>query len=274
MSNEGPSRKRPLPRIARPVVGYFDRRFQDVHDHLDTQPALDELTRTMHERFDNLRTDLQRTRDDVAADADTIAELAFTLERFADLFTVRMEELATAFRPDDQFADSSAVELPFAYAAAGTLDAGAAVATLDGDPRLPVGLAALGYRVTALGAPARRVRHPDVTTVDEPIDAWEGPADPFDAVFALSAPASGRPDRELVDRCQKLLHPGGFLVLAVPLGSAPAPEELGALLTDWNVERRAVFAPVGDGGWRRRQAAESDQPAPGGVALVRAAPRA
>ncbi len=263
--------------IVRPFVGYFDHRFQDLHDHLDTQPALEALTRTMHERFDNLRTDLQGTRDDVAADADTIAELAFTLERFADLFTARMEELAAAFRPEDQTADSSVVELPFAYAAAGTLDAaqGAAVtvATVDGDARLPVGLAALGLRVTALGRPARGLRHPDVTAVDEPLDQWAGPGDPFDAVFALS-PAASASGRGLVDRCHKLLDPSGFLVLAVPLGAGPPREQLDELLTEWNIERSEVFAPVGDGDWRRRESTDVAQPAPGGIALVRAAPRA
>jgi hypothetical protein len=264
--------KRAVRGIVRPFVGYFDHRFQDLHNHLDAQPALDALTRTMHDRFDNLRTDLQGTRDDVAADADTIAELAFTLERFADLFTARMEELAAAFRPDDQPADSSVVELPFAYAAAGALDATAAVATVDGDARLPVGLAALGLRVTALGRPARGLRHPDVTPVDEPLDQWAGPGDPFDAVFALS-PATGATGRELVDRCHKLLHPGGFLVLAVPLGAGPPGKQLDELLADWNVERREIFAPVGDGGWRRREQSDAAQPAPGGVALVRAAPR-
>src|SRR5687767_4056066 len=99
MSEQHPSSKRALRGVVRPIVGYFDNRFQDLHNHLDAQPALDRLTSAMHERFDHLRTDLQQTRQDVAADADTIAELAFTLERFADLFTARMEELAAALRP-------------------------------------------------------------------------------------------------------------------------------------------------------------------------------
>ena len=273
MSKQHPSSKRALRGVVRPVVGYFDNRFQDLHNHLDAQPALERLTSAMHERFDHLRTDLQQTRQDVASDADTIAELAFTLERFADLFTARMEELAAAFRPAEPTAATAVVELPFAFAAAGTLEAGAAVATLDGDARLLAGLAALGLQVTALGRTARDQRHPDVVVVDETIDTWAGPGAPLDAVFLLSTPeGAGRAE---IDRCHKLLAPGGFLVAAVPLEAGAAADQLEARFGDWRVERRDVFAPIGGtGGTWRREPADVAQAAPGAIALVRAAPRA
>jgi hypothetical protein len=63
-------------------------------------------------------------------------------------------------------------------------------------------------------------------------------------------------------------------VLAVPLDAGPPREQLDELLTEWNVERSEVFAPAGEGDWRRREPTDVAQPAPGGIALVRAAPRA
>ena len=67
-------------------AGFEGFPFQDLHDHLDDEPDLEKLAA-------DLRSELSRARADVAADADTIAELAFTLERFSDLFTARMEEI-------------------------------------------------------------------------------------------------------------------------------------------------------------------------------------
>ena len=75
---------------ARPLVGYFDHRFQDLHDHLDRLRVGSHLDACL----DQISALSRQTREEVAADADTIAELAFTLERFADLFTARMDEIA------------------------------------------------------------------------------------------------------------------------------------------------------------------------------------
>jgi hypothetical protein len=278
MSDSQPSSRRALRGVIRPVVGYFDHRFQDLHDHLDAQPALDRLTAAMHERFDHLRADLQQTRQDVAADADTIAELAFTLERFADLFTARMEELAAALRPAEPAASTSVVALPFAFAAAGALEPGAAVATVDADPQLAAGLAALGLQVTALGRAAHSERHPDVAVVDDTVETWAGPGAPLDAIFLL--PTSNGPRREQLDRCHKLLAPGGFLVTALALENGPVSKQVKARLADWRIERREVFAPVtgsdgaGTRGTWRRDDADAPQATPGAVAFVRAAPRA
>ena len=258
---------------AGPLVGYFDRRFQDVHEHIDRgQPAFDRLAA-------ELRHELSQTRTDVAADTDTIAELAFTLERFADLFTARMEELAGHFsavaRGGSTEVDSSIVELPFAFASAAALERGASVATIGDDGRLSIGLAALGLRVTAL-EPVAGIAHPDVAVVDEPIADWAGPGEPFDAVIALTA-AFGPPDptasiaRETLDLLPKWLSPTGLLVLAIPLDAdhGIGAEQLDQLLADWDVERDAHFERDSGGAWRRRADAADTS-----VSLIRATPRA
>jgi hypothetical protein len=258
---------------AGPLVGYFDRRFQDVHEHIDRgQPAFDRLAA-------ELRHELSQTRTDVAADTDTIAELAFTLERFADLFTSRMEELAGHFsavaRAGGTEVGSSIVELPFAFANAAALQRGASVAAMGDDGRLAVGLAALGLRVTAL-EPVAGIAHPDVAVVDEPVGDWAGPGEPFDAVVALT-PAFGPPHpstsvaRETLDRFPKWLRPTGLLVLAIPLDTdhGIGAEQLDQLVADWDVERDAYFEQDTGGAWRRRGDAPDS-----GIALITATPRA
>jgi hypothetical protein len=264
--------KRALRSAASPFIGYFDRRFQDLHEHLEDQPQLDRLA-------DDLREELSRTRADVAADTDTIVELSFTLERFADLFTTRMEELAARIAATAQYGGhelgSTIVEVPFAFAAAADIERGAAVATIGDDGRLSIGLAALGLHVTAI-EPSGTIAHPDVATLDERIDDWGGPGEPFAVVFALSsssAPshAEGRPPREALERFRKWLRPTGLLVLAVRLDpdDGVAREDLEGLLTDWDVEREVFFEGDAGGAWRRATEVPTS-----GVAVVRAAPRA
>jgi hypothetical protein len=264
--------RRALLGAASPLVGYFDRRFQELHEHIDHQPALDQLA-------EQVRHELSRTRTDVAADTDTIAELAFTLERFADLFTARMEELAGHFtaaaRAGGTDFDSSIVELPFAFAAAAGLERGANVAAIGDDGRLAVGLSALGLRVTAM-EPAAGIAHPDIAIVDEPVGDWVGPSEPFDGVFVLSPVSDRSNDRAgatqaIVERVQKWLRPTGLLAVAVLLDAdeAAAGDLLDQLLADWDVERDAYFEHDSGGAWRR-----VDEVPEVGLALVRAAPRA
>jgi hypothetical protein len=263
--------KRALLGAATPFIGYFDRRFQDMHEHLDELPALDRLEAI-------LRQELSQTRADVAADTDTIAELSFTLERFADLFTARMEQLASQFagiaRGGGAEHGSSIAELPFAFAAAADLERGAAVATISDDGRLSIGLAALGLHVTMLD-PTASVTHPDVAVVDERVDDWAGPGEPVDALFALTPPArlpdADAPTRETLDRFHKWLRPTGLLVLAIRLDpdQGNPREYLDDLLADWDVEREAHFEQDGGGAWR----CTAEVPATG-VAVLRAAPRA
>jgi hypothetical protein len=279
--------KRAAVSLARPLFGYFDRRFQDVHDHLDRQ----QLSQELSDRLDQISALSRQTREEVAADADTIAELAFTLERFADLFTARMEEtVERMFSADlgDVAIDMHTVELPFAYAAAETLPAGALVATLPGDGGpLPMALASLGLRVTALGTPELASRHPNITVVEEPVESWTGPAEPLHAIFALSVVANlgldrDEPvddlDRQAVDLFRKWLRPDGLLILSVPFGEwsngrrtrTYDERRLAELLADWDIRYRRTVERIDDHLWRL---AAPGAPSRAGVTLVRAAPR-
>jgi hypothetical protein len=280
--------KRAALNAARPLVGYFDRRFQHLHDHIDRQRPASDLT----PRLDQIVALSRQTREEVAADADTIAELTFTLERFAELFTARMEEIVeTMFSlgPGGVGVDAHVVEFPFAYAAADTLPPRAGVATLsEDDGPLPVALASLGARVTALAAAGVPSGHPNVTVSQEPVERWSGPIEPLHAVFALSSVAGlgldrDEPvadlDRQVVDLFRKWLRPDGLLVLTVPFGEWSVgrrnrtydESHLAELLTDWEVVERRIMERIDDDVWRLVERGEAQSSA--GMALIRATPR-
>jgi hypothetical protein len=280
--------KRAAVNAARPLVGYFDRRFQDLHDHIDRErPAADLIA-----RLDQVVALSRQTREEVAADADTIAELAFTLERFADLFTSRMEEIVEAMfsvgaRRTD--VDAQLIELPFAYAAADTLPPRAGIATLTGDGGpLPLALALLGMRVTALAAAGTPSGHPNLTVSEERVERWSGPSEPLHALFALSSVAAlglGRDepvddlDHQVVDLFRKWLRPDGLLVLTVPFGEWSVgsrsrtydERHLAELLADWEIDEQRVMERIDDHVWRLVE--PGDAPAYAGMALIRATPR-
>jgi hypothetical protein len=282
----GSGAKRAALNIVRPLVGYFDRRFQDLHDHLDRQQIVIDL----NDRVEQLAALTRQTREDVAANTDTVAELAFTLERFADLFIARMEELVeTTFAAGLGNADLDAhiVELPFAYGAAKTLPNGAEVATLMNEPG-PLALATLGMRVTALADTGLTPHHPNLSSVDEPVHRWSGPAHPFHAIFALSAFAGlgldgdesvDDLDRQVVDLFRKWLRPDGLLVLSVPFGEwsigshARTYDErhLNELLTDWEIHEQRAVERIDNRVWSLVE--PGGAPSRPGMVLIRATPR-
>jgi hypothetical protein len=275
--------------FARPFVDYFDHRFQDLHEHLDRLRIGSDLDA----RLDQVSAVSRQTREDVAADADTIAELAFTLERFADLFTARMDEIVetmTSVLSAGAASGSRIVELPFAYAMASGLPVGTRVATLDSaDPQLPITLASLGLRVTTFDTPQPAISHPNVVAIEEPIERWTGPNEPFDAIFATSCVACLGLDRDpvedldrrIVDLFQKWLRPDGMLVLAVPYGEWSVTRHtrtyddahLDELLSGWQIDERRVIERVDERIWMTVELPGAMRPLRAGVALVRAAAR-
>ncbi|MBA2325745.1 MAG: hypothetical protein H0V95_03745 [Actinobacteria bacterium] len=70
---------------ATPFLRFFNRRFTDVHGHLDNQT-------------ESLTTAAQVLQDRVATDVEVVSELALTLERFADRFGHRMDEVLVELR--------------------------------------------------------------------------------------------------------------------------------------------------------------------------------
>jgi hypothetical protein len=283
--------KRALLGAASPLIGYFDRRFQELHEHLDRPRPGPDLDRHLNAHLDEISAISRQTREEVKEDADTIAELAFTLERFADLFTARMEEIVeTTFSAGAGAApiDAQVVELPFAYAAADRLPADAEVATVGGDTELlPLALASLNMRVTALQATGMPTGHPNLSEVAEPVERWSGPARPLHAVFALSAvgglgldrddPVEDL-DRQVVDLFRKWLRPDGLLVLSVAFGEWSVDRRrrtyderhLAELLSDWEIREHRVMERIDDHVWRL---VDSDAPSHTGMALISATPR-
>jgi hypothetical protein len=65
---------------AAPFLRYFNRRFEDVHGHLDNQT-------------ESLTTAARGLQERVATDVEVVSELVLTLERFADRFGHRMDEV-------------------------------------------------------------------------------------------------------------------------------------------------------------------------------------
>jgi hypothetical protein len=283
--------KRTVLRLARPLIGYFDRRFQEVHDHLDRQPQLQQLSTDINAQLEQVSALSRQTREEVAANADTVTELAFTLERFADLFTARVDEIVeTMFAANLGGAplDSHLVELPFAYAAAETLPTGVGVATFtDGGGPLPLALASLGLRVSALAAGGLPTRHPNLAVMEEAVERWS-PTRPLHAIFALSAVAglgldrheqANDLDRQVVDLFRKWLQPDGLLVLTLPFGEwsvgrhARTYDErhLTELLADWDIRDRREVERIDDHLWRLVEPGAARSRA--GMVLIRATPR-
>lgn len=185
----------------RPVLDYFDKRFQDLHDHLDDR--------------------IQKVEARVATEVETISELTLGMQRFVDSSVREAGELASALRSLSPGGETAA-HLSFALAAARDLPAGAHVlATGWPGPTLRETLALLDYSV--------------VTLVATQVAGWPGPDQPLDAVFA-AGPAGELLAADRLDLFRKWLRPEGFAVLAV---TGPPAAELPA--DDWVVTLQRDF---------------------------------
>lgn len=199
------SRKRPaVPAALRPIVEYFDRRFQDLHDHMDAR--------------------IQQVEARVATEVETISELTLGMQRFVDTSVRQVGELVTVLR-DLPVVGETAALLSFALAASGDLPRGAQVLEVGWPgPTLAETLVLLDHTVTRLDAAG--------------LDRWAGADAPLDAVF-WSGPVDELADTDRLDLFRKWLRPGGMAVLAV-LG--PAPVDVGQLgLGDWDVALQRTF---------------------------------
>ncbi len=81
--------KQALRAIGGPLVVYSDRRFSGVHEHLDDR--IDRLGVEMGDRFDQLHVML-------ASETEILSELSLSLQRFAELFVDRVEELTATIQ--------------------------------------------------------------------------------------------------------------------------------------------------------------------------------
>jgi hypothetical protein len=153
---------------------------------------------------------------------------------------------------------------------------------------LPVALASLGARVTALAATGVPSGHPNLTVLEEPVERWSGPSEPLHAIFALSRVSRlgldrddpmADLDRQVVDLFRKWLRPDGLLVLTVPFGERSVgrrnrtydESQLAELLADWEIAERRVMERVDEHVWRLVEPDGAQSSA--GMALIRATPR-
>ncbi|MDQ6797820.1 MAG: hypothetical protein M3011_07350 [Actinomycetota bacterium] len=281
MVHSGTRRMRgPLRVVAGPILGYVDRRLQDMYDRVD-------------ERLNILY-------DRVATEVETISELTLGMQRFVDVSAGQIDEMLVGVRelvdsmerivPSVGLAGAASagpapVEVAFAMAASAHL-APAARVLVGGAAGggLAVSLASLGFHVTTVGERPAGVSHRDLEEVVTALHGWEGPADPFDAVFLLSrwwegdtGPASVTPDRDLLDLCRKWLAPGGQLVVSFPgsagtAGDTTGAEQPDALLDDWEVVERRLFVSHDATTWEAVAATEESSADGEALALVRAKP--
>jgi hypothetical protein len=188
------------------------------------------------------------------------------------------------------------VEVPYVLGALGSLPPGSHILQLGAtESTVPLSLAALGHDVLAADLRPYPLTHPRLRTLVGPIERWDGPERPLDAVVCLSAiehaglgasdeqPTDGDLDARIVARFGRWLRPGGELVLTAPYGTWDLGEtqrvydapHLEALLAGWTVIERVVCVQTAHDRWER---ADGEPPATTweggtrGVVLLRATP--
>ncbi len=167
------------------------------------------------------------------------------------------------------------IELPWAHGQAARLAPGSLVLDIGStEGLLAMELATMGHRVLALDPRPYPMSHPNLEVLPTSVEDWDGPAEPLDAVFAISAiehfglghyvEAAERQDldRVAMERFAEWLRPGAPLLLTVPFGTWAVSEleriydaeHLAALIEGWEVVDRSVFARRGPTEWERLEA--------------------
>lgn len=275
--------------LAWPVRRYFGTQFdwtraQVVDADHRLHQKLDQLADRMEDRArdeqrvatDALRDDLAQLRHDVAELRGAVAMSALSgAEALADVGH-ELRLLGEGVSPEPGGGANGragqAVAVAYAARALAGLAPGARVLVLGPEAAPALALAALGYRVTALGARASEPTHPGVVAVGEGLERWRAPREPFDAVVAIDTIAhrddADRPGRawaraEALSRLRALTRPGGPLVLAV--GSTGEASDPALAPAGWTPEDRTEVPPSdASAGW----------PGAGGEALLLVAARA
>ncbi|MGH9086229.1 MAG: class I SAM-dependent methyltransferase, partial [Acidimicrobiales bacterium] len=173
------------------------------------------------------------------------------------------------------------IELPWAHAAASRLPTGSAVLDIGAAESLfAIELATMGHRTIALDPRGYGLTHPNLDVVTEAVEDWDGPSQPLDAVFSISAiehfglghyvPAAEQSglDRVAMERFASWLRPDGLLFLTAPFGTWSVDElqrvydtdHLAELIDGWKVIDRSVYARASSTEWSRLDAERIDAP--------------
>jgi SAM-dependent methyltransferase len=173
-------------------------------------------------------------------------------------------------RPGD--VNERIAEIAYVFGAVASLPSGSHVLDFGAtESTVSLSLASLGHEVVAADLRPYPLQHPNVRSLVGPIEQWDGPDRPFDAVVCLSAlehvglgaydeaPSDGDLDRAIVERFGRWLRPGGELVLTAPYGRWEVTEtqrvydapHLDALLAGWTIVDRAVCVQTAHDRWER-----------------------
>lgn len=178
------------------------------------------------------------------------------------------------------------VVAPYVFRALAAVEDNARVLAVGGsDAGLPLSLAALGYRVTAVGRSGRGGIHPDVEVASGPLERWDPDGATFDAVVVLPpGRTAGRNgdgpaiSRRTLDRVGALVDAETPVVLAIPFGAGTSggvdQQTLDGLLQGWRVADMTIAHRSGPSTWRIRPEDEDGPADAEAVALVVARPLA
>lgn len=188
------------------------------------------------------------------------------------------------------------VEVPYVFGAIGALPAGSHILDFGAtESMVSLSLATLGHDVIAADLRPYPLVHPRLRSLVGPIEQWDGPDRPLDAVVSLSAlehvglgaydeaPTDGDLDRAIAERFKRWLRPGGELVLTAPYGIWELGEtqrvydapHLDALLQGWRIVDRAICVQTAHDRWERvdgEPPASTWEGGTRGVVLLRATP--
>jgi SAM-dependent methyltransferase len=197
-------------------------------------------------------------------------------------------------RPGD--VNERIVEIPWVMGLATTLEPGSLVLDFGAtESTVSLSLASLGLDVIAADLRPYPLVHPRLRSLTGPIEQWEGPERPLDAVFCVSAlehvglgaydetPTEGELDRQIVERFAQWLKPGGEIAFTAPYGRWEVNElqrvydapHLDALFAGWRVTGRAVCVQTARDRWERVDGepdASTWDDGTRGVVLLRATP--
>lgn len=210
---------------ARPFSRYFNRRFEDVHGHLDNE------TQSLTARLEDAVTTTRALQERVATDTEVVSELTIGFERLAERMADRLDEVVAVVEdlltgaPQDR-----SPEHAFAHATVLRLRPGARVIDASPTPEFGGTLASFGAKVSA---------------VADPSEQWDAP-EPADAAFCMAA-GTGDSQANLGDllrRLQGWVRDDGELVL-----SLSGPLESDDLLDGWILLDRHVFVRGSAGAW-------------------------
>ena len=324
--------KRVARRLARPVLSPVDGRVADINRRIED--AAQAYARSASETSAYIGVELRRIHEQLAGTQDLLADFGETSfeenykTRLAQAVDMPLEKLDDSlaqvinyamshegfyaqaglwFNPPVSVALSAGaatamqvteriVEVPFAMAALSRLEAGARILDIgSAESTFPLSAASLGYRVTAIDPRPLAYSHPNLESHATLLEDWDGPSEPFAAVFLISTiehvglgaygerpygtPEHGAgADLAFLERAGALLSPEGLMVLTAPYGTRDRTdleriyddESLNKLLAEWDILERRIAVRRDALVW---EAAEDVEPGARGVVMVIASPK-